>query len=241
MDRPAHGGCVRHGRRPPARTPLRAVDPVRGPAHAVPLPFRRAARPGESARPAHPDPPGEGPGAGHGAGPRPGGRTARRARGPLDRSARARGSWTPVPPCRPSSSTARPLCTAARAATEPTASGPRVAAGDQDVLDAAVLQLREPGRPGLGAFAAGACPHAQDVTLAFEVDPHGDVEGPVGDRAVADPQHGRVDRHHRVDAVRRPLPPGVEPLGDLVGRPGDQVARASPPPGRLPGPASPVT
>lgn len=43
-----------------------------------------------------------------------------------------------------------------------------VAAGDQDVFDAAVAEL---GQPGLGAFAALADPHAQHIPLAFEVDP----------------------------------------------------------------------
>lgn len=99
-----------------------------------------------------------------------------------------------------------------------------ITAGNQDTLDAAVLQLCQPRHPGLGALAAGAYPHAQHVTLAFEIDPHGDVDRPVGDRTVADLQHDRVDHHHRVDTVERPLPPGVQLLGDLVGRAGDQVA-----------------
>src|SRR2546422_1686134 len=52
---------------------------------------------------------------------------------------------------------------------------------------------------------ARADPQAQHVAFAVHVDAHGDIDGPVGDLAVADLDHDRVDQHHRIDAVQRPV------------------------------------
>ena len=57
----------------------------------------------------------------------------------------------------------------------------------------------------------------------LQVDPDRHVDRPVGDLPVADLHHDRVDEHHRVHPVQRPVLPLGHLLDDLVGDPGDGV------------------
>ncbi len=62
--------------------------------------------------------------------------------------------------------------------------------------------------------------------LPSTVTPIAAVDGPVGDLTVADLHHDRVDEHHRIDAIERPVQPVghllEDPVGDLRDRlPGD--------------------
>jgi hypothetical protein len=87
-----------------------------------------------------------------------------------------------------------------------------IAAGDQHVLHAPVLQLSEHPEPDLGAFPAGrAHPHAQHVPFPLDADPHRHIDRAVGDLPVADPHEDAVDQQHRVDRVQRP----IRPLGHV--------------------------
>lgn len=61
-----------------------------------------------------------------------------------------------------------------------------VADQHQVVVDAAVLDLGESVHPVLGALVAVAGPQLEDVAPALGRDGQGDINGPVGDRAVAD-------------------------------------------------------
>src|SRR5690349_8726962 len=80
-----------------------------------------------------------------------------------------------------------------------------VAAGDADVLDAAVAQLGQDAHPGLGALAAGARPQAQHVPLARAVDAQRDAGRPVRHAAVLDPGADRLQQP-RPAAGARPRP-----------------------------------
>jgi hypothetical protein len=97
-----------------------------------------------------------------------------------------------------------------------------VAHDDAHVVDATVLDLGEHLQPVLGAFAAGADPQSEDVALAVHGHPDRRVDGTVGDLAVADLHHDRVDEHHRIDAIEWPVLPVGElaqhPVGDLGDR-----------------------
>ena len=54
------------------------------------------------------------------------------------------------------------------------------------VLDPTILQLGEHLQPELGAFPAVAGPQPEDVTGAVDGHRESDVDGPVGDLAIAD-------------------------------------------------------
>ncbi len=90
-----------------------------------------------------------------------------------------------------------------------------VAHDDAHVVDTAVLDLGEDLQPVLGALAAGADPQPENV--AFAIDGHTDrcVDRPVGDLAVADLDHDRVDEHDRIHTIEGP----VLPLGELADHP----------------------
>jgi hypothetical protein len=63
-----------------------------------------------------------------------------------------------------------------------------IAAGDQDVLDTPVLQLRQHGQPLPGALptAGRTGPQTQEVAFTLDGDPQGHVGRPVGDLTFAD-------------------------------------------------------
>ena len=95
--------------------------------------------------------------------------------------------------------------------------GQPVAADDQDVLDAAVGQLGADPGPELRALG-GLHPDAQDVLDPVQVDPDGEVRGPVADvRPVADLDHERVQVQHRVERLQRAGLPRGDLLGDGLG------------------------
>jgi hypothetical protein len=97
--------------------------------------------------------------------------------------------------------------------------GQPVAAHDARIENPTIAQFREHVHPLLGSLSAGRPdPHAQDVALTIEIDPHRQVDGPVADRRArgadraggspADLQHDRVDQDHRPDAIQGTRLPG---------------------------------
>ena len=86
-----------------------------------------------------------------------------------------------------------------------------VAAGDEDVLDAAVLQFGEHGQPLPCSLASAgwAGPQAQDVAFTVDGDAHRDVDRAVGDLTLADLDVDAVDQQDRVDRVQRAAGPGL--------------------------------
>ncbi len=95
---------------------------------------------------------------------------------------------------------------------------------DQDVLDAALLEIVEDLHPELRALV-GLKPHAQDITLTVDPDRHRQVAGTPLDRAaVADLQHQRVEEDDRIDVIQWPCLPGPSVVHDRIGHPRDQIA-----------------
>src|SRR5690606_17802773 len=94
-----------------------------------------------------------------------------------------------------------------------------VNAGNQDVLQASILQLSQHGEPEFGTFGFGQ-PQAQQLLLAFHVDAERQVHGLVDNALVlANFQDNAVEVDDRVDRVNGailPLYDGVEyAVGDL--------------------------
>ena len=98
-----------------------------------------------------------------------------------------------------------------------------VADGDQDVLDATVLQLGEYLQPEPRPFAAITGPDPQNLPLPGRGDAHHDIERGVADLPVSDLDHDRVDEDHRVERVQRSGGPLRELGGDLLRDPTDRV------------------
>ena len=99
-----------------------------------------------------------------------------------------------------------------------------VDAADQDVCDAALLELGEDLHPELRALGL-LKPHAEHVALALDRDPEREVaRAALDDAAFADLDHQRVEKEHRVDVVERSLLPGADVVDDRVGDAADQVA-----------------
>ena len=94
---------------------------------------------------------------------------------------------------------------------------------DQNVLDAALLEVGEDLHPELRALV-GLKPHAEHVALAIDPDRQREIAGTPLDRAaVADLQHQRVQEHDRVDVIQRPRLPRPRVLHHRIGHPRDQV------------------
>ncbi len=70
-------------------------------------------------------------------------------------------------------------------------------------------------QPELGAFANLTGPQADDVPGALDRDGQGEVDGPVGDRPVANLHVHRVEEGNRIDRVQG----RVLPLGQCPRRP----------------------
>ena len=99
-----------------------------------------------------------------------------------------------------------------------------VDAADQDVLDAALLELGEDLHPELRALGLLE-PHAEHVPLALDGDAEREVAGAaLHPPALADLQHQRVEEDDRVDVIQRPLLPLTDVVHDRVGDAADQVA-----------------
>ncbi len=102
--------------------------------------------------------------------------------------------------------------------------GQAVHAADQDVLDAALLQIAEYLHPELGALGLLE-PHAEHVALAVDPHPEREVASLALHRAaLLDLQHERVEEHDRVDIIKRPLLPSASIVHHRVGHPRDQLA-----------------
>ena len=96
---------------------------------------------------------------------------------------------------------------------------------EQDVGDAAGLQIGEDVQPELRAFGLLE-PQAEHVALAVEVDAHRHVARLVFDRVpVADLHDQRVEVDDRVDALQRPVLPRLRVLEHRVGDLRDQIRR----------------
>jgi len=99
-----------------------------------------------------------------------------------------------------------------------------VDAADQDVPDAAGLQLAQHLHPELGALCVLE-PHPEHLTLTIHRDRQREVAGlPLYRAAVTDLQHQRVEEHDRVDVIKRTCLPGPHVVHDRVGHAADQVA-----------------
>ena len=77
-----------------------------------------------------------------------------------------------------------------------------IADHEEGVLDASVAQVGQHAHPELRALTAGAGPQPQHVLLPGQADPDRGVDRPVGDLAVTDLDHDRVDENRRVDLVQ---------------------------------------
>src|SRR3954454_13528879 len=102
--------------------------------------------------------------------------------------------------------------------------GQAVDAGDQDVLDAALLEFVEHAEPELRAFAV-LPPDPQGLAVALTCDTEREIARAVGDRAVlADLHTHRVEVDDRVHALQRSRLPGLDVLQHRRGHARDRVA-----------------
>jgi hypothetical protein len=119
------------------------------------------------------------------------------------------------------------VCTQARGKTASIASGEAgeaVDAGDQDVPDAAAVEVVQDGQPELGALGV-LPPNAERFAVAVAGDPDGQIAGAGADRAVLghlDAQRVEVD--DRIDRLQRPRTPCRDVLQHGVGDAADGVA-----------------
>jgi hypothetical protein len=98
-----------------------------------------------------------------------------------------------------------------------------VNARDQDVVDAALLEIGEDLHPELRALV-GLEPHAEHFALAVHPDRHRQItRAPLHAAAVTDLEHQRVEEHDRVDVLQRPGLPGAGVVHDRVGDAADQI------------------
>ena len=101
--------------------------------------------------------------------------------------------------------------------------GEPVHAADQDLADAAGLQVGEDLHPELGALGL-LKPHPEHVPVALQRDPEREVQrAALHAAAVADLEHHAVQEHDRVDVLQRPLAPVAHVVHDRVGHAADQV------------------
>lgn len=97
--------------------------------------------------------------------------------------------------------------------------------GDEDVLDAAVAEIVHHLEPELRALGL-LDPQAENLLLALRGERQNDVHCLVPHQPVIpdlDPQ--RVEEHHRVDRVERPVLPGGHLVEHRVGHPRDEIGR----------------
>ena len=108
-----------------------------------------------------------------------------------------------------------------------------VAAGDQDVADAAVAQVGGHAGPEPGPFPGGrgiqrrfGQPDAQHVLFPVGVDAGREVGGlALHDVVVADLDHDRVQEDDGVNRIERPALPGPDLLQHGIGDAGDGLVR----------------
>ena len=91
-----------------------------------------------------------------------------------------------------------------------------VRAGDKNILYAPVFQTVEHSRPELGALVF-ACPHAQNIFPATQIDPNGNVHRFLHDLSfAADMVVDGIQKYHGVDGFQRPLLPLLGDGQDIV-------------------------
>ncbi len=95
------------------------------------------------------------------------------------------------------------------------------------VPHAAVLDLGQHPQPVLGALAVAvlAGPQAQHIALAVHGDAQRQVDGPVGDLALADLHVNGIDEDHRIHRVEGAALPVRQALHDPVGNRRDRLLR----------------
>jgi len=97
--------------------------------------------------------------------------------------------------------------------------------GDQDVLQASVVQLGQHVQAELGAFVLPD-PKPQKILVSGHVDAKGHINCPVLDAAIsADLQVDGVQVNNGVNGVQRPDLPCLDLVRDRVSHPGDQCRR----------------
>jgi hypothetical protein len=69
-------------------------------------------------------------------------------------------------------------------------------------------------------------PKTKDVLLAVGIERQRNVDGLVPDQAlIADLDPQRVEEHHRIDGIERPVLPFPDLVEDRVGDPADEIGR----------------
>ena len=97
--------------------------------------------------------------------------------------------------------------------------------GEQEVLDAAVLEFVHDPQPELGALGL-LDPQAQDMLVTLAIESQGQVDGLVPDHAlVADLDSQCIEEDHRIDRIERPVLPLAHLVQHGIGDPADQVGR----------------
>src|ERR1700683_4925820 len=118
------------------------------------------------------------------------------------------------------------VCTVVAGKTASIASGKSlqpVDAGDEDVVDAALLEGGEDLHPELRALA-GLEPRAEHFALSIHPDRHCQITGSsLHAAAIADRQHQRVEEHDWVDILERPGLPRPSVVHDRVGDTADKI------------------
>jgi hypothetical protein len=66
-------------------------------------------------------------------------------------------------------------------------------------------------------------PQPEDVALTGARHTHRDVDRTIGHLTIADLDEDRVDKHHRIHRLQRPVAPLGHHTDDLVGDPGNSV------------------
>ena len=101
--------------------------------------------------------------------------------------------------------------------------GQPIDAADQDVSDAALLEIVEDLHPELRALRF-LKPHPEHVALALQGHAQREVQrAALHAAAVADLQDHAIEEHDRVDVLQRPLGPLTHIVDHAVGDPRDQV------------------
>ncbi len=96
-------------------------------------------------------------------------------------------------------------------------------ARDQDVLDAALLEVGQDLQPELRALGP-LKPHPEDVAVPVKRDAQGEVQRAALDRAaVADLEDHAVQEHDRIDVLQRALGPLAHVIHDRVGDAADEI------------------
>ena len=95
--------------------------------------------------------------------------------------------------------------------------GEAVHQGDEDILNAAALELRHHPQPEASPFGL-LDPEAQDLFVAAPIDAEGHIHRLVLDQPLIPNLHAQtVEEHHRINGIERTLLPLGDFLDDGVG------------------------